>query len=190
MLVIREDKRVHLLPRNGKRLDRRYLWITDAALKNRQKHFVIDGEAVIHDVDGISDFSALHSRRHDHEVQLYALTFWRSAETETICASCSCTCAKPNLEQLLARRLERATLIAISEAKSPPIFRLQQPTKFSLVINLKTARSLASQCRQRCSQPPTRLSNREANSCSCWPGKTLAASAFRILQSDLCIRWQ
>jgi len=25
----------------------RYLWIAEAALKNRQKHFVIDGEAVV-----------------------------------------------------------------------------------------------------------------------------------------------
>lgn len=109
---------------------RRYPWIAEAALKNRQKHFVIDGDAVIHDVDGISDFSAQHSRRHDHEVQLYASTFWRSAET--ICASCPCTCAKPNLEQLLARRLEapRATLIAFSEAKRPPIFRYSNRLSF------------------------------------------------------------
>ncbi|WP_247494393.1 hypothetical protein [Bradyrhizobium sp. 164] len=33
-----------------------------AALKNRQKRFVIDGEAVILGLDGISDFNALHSR--------------------------------------------------------------------------------------------------------------------------------
>jgi len=29
-------------------------WIVEAALKNRQKHFVIDGEAVILGVDGVS----------------------------------------------------------------------------------------------------------------------------------------
>jgi bifunctional non-homologous end joining protein LigD len=44
----------------------------ESALKNRQKHFVIDGEAVILGVDGIPDFNALHSRKHDHEVQFYA----------------------------------------------------------------------------------------------------------------------
>jgi ATP-dependent DNA ligase len=32
--------------------------------------FVIDGEAVILGVDGISDFGALQSRKEDHEVQL------------------------------------------------------------------------------------------------------------------------
>jgi bifunctional non-homologous end joining protein LigD len=36
----------------------------ESELKNRQKHFVI--------VDGRSDFDALHSGRHNEEVQLYA----------------------------------------------------------------------------------------------------------------------
>jgi ATP-dependent DNA ligase len=47
-------------------------WIVEAALKYRQKHFVIDGEVVILGVDGVSGFNALHSRKHDEEVQLYA----------------------------------------------------------------------------------------------------------------------
>jgi ATP-dependent DNA ligase len=50
----------------------RFPWIAEAALKNRQQQFVIDGEAVVLGVDGISDFNALHSRKHDHDVQLYA----------------------------------------------------------------------------------------------------------------------
>lgn len=41
---------------------KRYPWIAEAALKNRQKHFVIDGEAVILGVDGVSDFNGLHYR--------------------------------------------------------------------------------------------------------------------------------
>ena len=44
----------------------------EAALKNRLKRFVIDGEAVILGVDGISDFDALHSGKHSEEVQLCA----------------------------------------------------------------------------------------------------------------------
>lgn len=36
---------------------------------------MIDGEAVILGVDGISDFNALHSGRHNEEVQLWPLTF-------------------------------------------------------------------------------------------------------------------
>jgi hypothetical protein len=54
------------------RLDEALSWIVEAALKNRQKQFVIDGEVVILGVDGIFDFNALHSGKSDHEVQLYA----------------------------------------------------------------------------------------------------------------------
>lgn len=47
MLVIRENERVWPLSRNGTDWTKRYSWIAEAALKNRQKHFVIDGEAAI-----------------------------------------------------------------------------------------------------------------------------------------------
>ena len=57
---------------NGTDWTSRFPWIVQAALKNREQHFVIDGEAVVLGVDGVSDFNALHSRRHDDEVQLYA----------------------------------------------------------------------------------------------------------------------
>jgi hypothetical protein len=33
---------------------------------------VIDGEAVVLGVDGVADFDALHTRKHDAEVQFYA----------------------------------------------------------------------------------------------------------------------
>ena len=61
-----------LLTRNGHDWSDRYPWIVESAQKNRQKHFVIDGEAVVLGVDGVPDFNALHSRKHDEEVQLYA----------------------------------------------------------------------------------------------------------------------
>ena len=41
-------------------------------LRNRIKQFVLDGEAVVLGVDGISDFNALHSGKHSEEVQLCA----------------------------------------------------------------------------------------------------------------------
>jgi bifunctional non-homologous end joining protein LigD len=46
--------------------------IVEAGRKNRHKQFVIDGEAVVLGVDGISDFNALYSGKCNHEVQLYA----------------------------------------------------------------------------------------------------------------------
>jgi hypothetical protein len=40
--------------------------------RQRPELLLIDGEAVVRGVDGISDFEALCSRKHDAEVQLYA----------------------------------------------------------------------------------------------------------------------
>jgi ATP-dependent DNA ligase len=51
--VVREDERVRLFMRNGNDWTSRFPWIVDAALKNRRKQFVIDGEAVILGVDGV-----------------------------------------------------------------------------------------------------------------------------------------
>ena len=93
LIVVRDGARVRLFTRNGYDWADRYPLIVEAALKNRTSSFVIDGEAVLLGVDGISDFNGLHSRRHDDEVQLYAfdiLARW----TERICASYPCTFAR------------------------------------------------------------------------------------------------
>jgi len=72
LIVQREGKRVRLFTRNGYDWSDRYPLITEAALRNRNTSFVIDGEAVLLGVDGLSDFAGLHSREHDDEVQFYA----------------------------------------------------------------------------------------------------------------------
>ena len=66
----RDGDRVRLITRGGYDWSKRYSWIVEGALKNRQKRFIIDGEAVVLGVDRISDFDALHSCRHNEEVQL------------------------------------------------------------------------------------------------------------------------
>jgi len=101
MLVVRENGRVRLLSRNGTDWTKRYPWIAEAALKNRQKRFVIDGEAVVLGVDGISDFNGLHSRQHDHEVQLYAFDILVMGSDDL--RSVPLHVRKTNLEQLQAR---------------------------------------------------------------------------------------
>jgi bifunctional non-homologous end joining protein LigD len=68
----RDGDRVLLITRGGYNWTDRYPWIVESALKNRHRQFVIDGEAVVLGVDGVADFNALHSRKLDHEVQLYA----------------------------------------------------------------------------------------------------------------------
>jgi bifunctional non-homologous end joining protein LigD len=72
LIVQREAKRVRLFTRNGHDWSGRFPLITEAALRNRNSSFVIDGEAVLLGVDGRSDFNGLHSRKHDEEVQFYA----------------------------------------------------------------------------------------------------------------------
>jgi len=68
----RDGDRVRLITRGGYNWIDRYPWIFDSALKNRHRQFVIDGEAVVLGVDGISDFNALHFGKQNDEVQLYA----------------------------------------------------------------------------------------------------------------------
>jgi ATP-dependent DNA ligase len=68
----RDGARVRLITKGGYDRSKRYSWIVEAALKNRQNRFVIDGEAVILGVDGRSDFNELHSNKQNSEVQLCA----------------------------------------------------------------------------------------------------------------------
>jgi ATP-dependent DNA ligase len=62
--VERNGDRVRLITRGRYDWTKRFPWIVEAALKNRQKQFVIDGEAVILGVDGsISAFDAAAFRQ-------------------------------------------------------------------------------------------------------------------------------
>jgi bifunctional non-homologous end joining protein LigD len=100
--VERNDDRVRLITRNGYDWTKRYPWIVESALKNRQKHFVIDGEAVILGVDGVSDFNALHSGRHNNQVQLYAFDMLAGDGDDM--RPLPLSMRKANLARLLARR--------------------------------------------------------------------------------------
>ena len=70
--VVRDGKAVKLFSRSGLDLTWRFPFIVETALKVRQTQFIIDGEICVLDVQGISDFNALHSNRHNEEAQLYA----------------------------------------------------------------------------------------------------------------------
>jgi ATP-dependent DNA ligase len=54
----RDGKGVRLITRGGYNFADRYPWIVEAARKIRQTRFVVDGEAVVLGVDGVSDFDA------------------------------------------------------------------------------------------------------------------------------------
>jgi ATP-dependent DNA ligase len=118
----REGDRVRLITRGGYNWASRYPWIVEAARKVRQKHFVLDGEAVVLGVDGISDFIALHSSKHDHEVQLCAFDIL--AEGGDDLRMLPLSMRKMNLERLLARRPEGVFVNTFERGEiSPDLFR-------------------------------------------------------------------
>ncbi|APO52088.1 DNA ligase [Bradyrhizobium diazoefficiens] len=118
----REGHRVRLITRGGYNWASRYPWIVEAARKVRQKHFVLDGEAVVLGVDGISDFNALHSRKRDHEVQFCAFDIL--AEGGDDHRRLSLSMRKTNLERLLARRPEGVFVNPFERGElGPDLFR-------------------------------------------------------------------
>jgi ATP-dependent DNA ligase len=98
----RDGKRVWLITKGGHNWTGRFPWIVQAALRNRQSRFVIDGEAVILGIDGRSDFNALHSGKQNGEVQLCAFDVLVIAGEDLRALPLSMR--KTNLERLLRGR--------------------------------------------------------------------------------------
>jgi ATP-dependent DNA ligase len=109
---------VRLITRGGYNWSKRYPWIVEAALKNRYKQFVIDGEAVMLDVDGISDFNALHSGKHNDEVQLYAFDILALNDDDL--RSLPLSMRKAHLERLLARRPDGIFISSFEQGEIGP----------------------------------------------------------------------
>src|SRR6476661_5060128 len=122
LIVQREGSRVRLFTRNGNDWTARYPLIVEAALRNRQTSFVIDGEAVLLGVDGISDFNGLHSRRHDDEMMLYAFDIL-ALDGEDL-RKLPLHLRKTNLARLLARRPEGIFVSDFEQGEiGPDLFR-------------------------------------------------------------------
>ena len=122
LIVQREGDRVRLFTRNGHDWTDRYPLIVEAVLKNRSRSFVIDGEAVLLGVDGISDFDGLHSRRFDAEVQLYAFDALM-VDGEDL-RQLPLSMRKTNLARLLARRPEGIFVAPFEQGEiGPDLFR-------------------------------------------------------------------
>ena len=100
--VERDGDRVRLITKGGYNWTDCYPWIMEAARKNRHRHFVIDGEAVVLGVDGISDFDALHSGKHGAEVQLCAFDVL-AMDGDDLCGL-PLSMRKVNLDRLLRGR--------------------------------------------------------------------------------------
>ena len=118
----RDGNRVRLITRGGYNWTARYPWIVESALKNRQKYFVLDGEAVVLGVDGVPDFNALHSRKHDEEVQLYAFDVL-ALDGEDL-RNLPLSMRKTNLARLLARRPDGIFVAEFEQGEiAPDLFR-------------------------------------------------------------------
>jgi bifunctional non-homologous end joining protein LigD len=129
LIVQREGKRVRLFTRNGHDWTDHYPLIVEAALKNRTSSFVIDGEAVLLGVDGISNFNGLHSRRHNDEVQLYAFDILALDGDDL--RKLPLHLRRNNLARLLARRPEGIFVSDYVQGEiGPDLFR--QACKFGL----------------------------------------------------------
>jgi bifunctional non-homologous end joining protein LigD len=121
LIVQREGKRVRLFTRNGHDRSDRYPLI-NAALRNRNSSFVLDGEAVLLGVDGRSDFNGLHLRRHDADVEFYAFDCLVS-DGEDICRL-PLSMRKASLSRLLARRVDGIFLSDFEQGEiGPDLFR-------------------------------------------------------------------
>jgi bifunctional non-homologous end joining protein LigD len=111
---------VRLITRGGYDWSKRYPWIVESALKNRYKQFVIDGEFLA--VDGISDFNALHSGKHNDEVQLY--TFDILALGGDDLRTLPLSMRKAHLERLLTRRPDGIFISPFEHGEiGPDLFR-------------------------------------------------------------------
>jgi bifunctional non-homologous end joining protein LigD len=120
--VERSSDRVRLITRGGYDWTNRFPWIVESALKNRTKQFVIDGEAVILGLDGISDFNALHSGKHNDEVQLYAFDLLAMDGDDL--RDLPLSMRKTNLQRLLARRPEGIFVAPFGTGEiGPDLFR-------------------------------------------------------------------
>jgi ATP-dependent DNA ligase len=113
---------VRLFTRNGHDWMPRYPRIVEAALRNRNSSFVIDGEAVLLGVDSRSDFNGLHSRRHDAEVEFYAFDLLVSDGEDL--RRLPLSMRKTNLARLLARRVDGIFLSDFEQGEiGPDLFR-------------------------------------------------------------------
>jgi bifunctional non-homologous end joining protein LigD len=122
LIVQRGGKRIRLFTRNGYDWSHRFPLIVEAALRNRQSSFVIDGEAVLLGVDGRSDFNGLHSRQHDQEVQFYAFDMLVSDGEDL--RSLPLHLRKNNLARLLTRGVDGILLSDFEQGEiRPDLFR-------------------------------------------------------------------
>jgi bifunctional non-homologous end joining protein LigD len=102
LMVKRQDKRVRLFTPNGHDWTDHYPLIVEAALRNRSTSFVIDGEAVLLGVDGVSDFDYIPASM----TSSHAIRVRRPDADGKDLRQLPLSMRKANLARLLTRRPE------------------------------------------------------------------------------------
>jgi bifunctional non-homologous end joining protein LigD len=121
-LLRAEDERVRLRSKGGIDWTNRFPWIVESALRVQYKRFVVDGEAVLLGVDGVSDFDGLHSRKHEHEVKFYAFDCLMDDGDDL--RRLPLSMRKVSLERLLARRSDGIFVAPFESGEiGPDLFR-------------------------------------------------------------------
>jgi bifunctional non-homologous end joining protein LigD len=118
LIVERDHDRVRLFTRNGYDWSSRYPLIAEAARRIKTNQFVLDGEAVLLGVDGISDFDGLYSEKHNDEIQLYAFDILALDGDDL--RKLPLHLRKNNLARLLARRADGIHLAPFEQVYSRP----------------------------------------------------------------------
>lgn len=72
LMVRKADDRVRVYTRRGADWTRRFPRIVSAVQKLRATSFLIDGEGIVYNKNGMPSFDLLHSREYDKEVSLVA----------------------------------------------------------------------------------------------------------------------
>jgi hypothetical protein len=85
--VERQGKSVRLITRGGHDWTKRFPWIAEAALKSGEAISLSTAKAVVLCLHGLPDFNALHSGKHNSEVQFCAF--------DVLALDCRYQCARP-----------------------------------------------------------------------------------------------
>jgi bifunctional non-homologous end joining protein LigD len=94
----------------------------ETARSIRSKQFVLDGEAVLLDLQGLSDFDGLMARQNDEEVQLYAFDILALDGDDL--RKLPLHLRKTNLARLLARRADGIHLAPFEQGEiGPDLFK-------------------------------------------------------------------
>jgi bifunctional non-homologous end joining protein LigD len=92
--------------------------MVEAARRIRTKQFVLDGEAVLLGVNGISDFDGLYNGQHNDEIQLYAFDILALDGDDL--RKLPLYLRKTNLARLLARRADGIHLAPFEQGEIGP----------------------------------------------------------------------